>query len=489
MEKPTALFDRDQEWKALTSFVSNSASSLSLGVVSGRRRQGKTYLLQALTHVTGGFYFAAEESTEPESLTQLGRALADYLQTPGQFVFESWADAMNELIKHCAGRTIVIDEFPYLLKSSPALPSVIQHVIDQSSHPWDTDHQDSNSSSTQLILCGSAMSVMGTLLSGTAPLRGRASLELIVKPFDYRTAAEFWQVKPRLAALLHSTVGGTPAYRTRYVNFQRPETVDEFDQWIVDHVLDNSAPLYREARYLIASEAGIRDTSIYHAVLGAITAGRHTRSGIADHCGKQASDLTHSLSVLEDCDLISSQPDAFKPSRRLFHINEPLITFYESVMRPAWSRLELGQAEAVWQESATKFHSQVLGPHFEKLCRTFTASSDRFGTVPATVTAGTLTDQSTRSAIEVDVVALSAAEPNRPRQVLCLGEAKWGKTMDRHHLARLTRVRDLLAAKKYDVSQTHLTCFSASGFTSELVETAKRDPFISLLDIADLYQG
>lgn len=86
-------------------------------------------------------------------------------------------------------------------------------------------------------------------------------------------------------------------------------------------------------------------------------------------------------------------------------------------------------------------------------------------------------------------MAMSAAEPYRPRQVLCLGEATWGRTMDRHHVARLARVRDLLAAKKCDVSQTHLACFSARGFSPDLVDAAKHDPYISLISIDDLYQG
>ena len=58
------------------------------------------------------------------------------------------------------------------------------------------------------------MAVMGGLLSGGAPLRGRASLELVIGPFGYRDAANFWGISdPRLAVLVHSIVGGTPASR------------------------------------------------------------------------------------------------------------------------------------------------------------------------------------------------------------------------------------------------------------------------------------
>ncbi|MDA1366185.1 AAA family ATPase [Glycomyces algeriensis] len=482
MDKPSSLFARDREWRALDQFVNNPVPDLSLGIVSGRRRQGKTFLLQTLVKATGGFYFAAEEATESESLSRFGQALADYLEVPGTFEFTSWRQAFDQVLERCHGRTVVIDEFPYLLNASPPLASVIQHQVDSREQPW------KDGGRARLILCGSAMSVMGGLLGGTAPLRGRASLELIVKPFDYRTAAGFWNAdEPRLATLLHSITGGTPAYKTRFVGHQVPEGLERFDQWVIDRVLNKESPLYHEGRYLIASEGNIRNASLYHAVLGAIAAGKHTRSGIAAHCGRQASDLTHALSVLEDCGLIRIEPDAFKANRHLFRINEPLIVFYEAIMRPAWSRLELGQAEAVWSESRSRFGSQVMGPHFEGLCRSYTATNDRFGAFPSEVSSGTITDQVSRTPIEVDVVATAAAESDRPKRILCLGEAKWGTRMDLYHLSRLARVRELLASK-YDVSGAALACFSAAGFSDDLVAAAAGDSRIHLIGLDDLYR-
>jgi hypothetical protein len=67
---------------------------------------------------------------------------------------------------------------------------------------------------------------MGRLLSGfsgAAPLRGRAGLELVVHPFGYRDAARSWGISdPKLAVLVHSLVGGTPAYRRELVREDTP---------------------------------------------------------------------------------------------------------------------------------------------------------------------------------------------------------------------------------------------------------------------------
>jgi uncharacterized protein len=47
--KPPDMFDRDEEWAALSRFAADERPGATLGVVSGRRRQGKTFLLDALT--------------------------------------------------------------------------------------------------------------------------------------------------------------------------------------------------------------------------------------------------------------------------------------------------------------------------------------------------------------------------------------------------------------------------------------------------------
>ena len=138
---------------------------------------------------------------------------------------------------------------------------------------------------------------MGGLLSGSAPLRGRAGLELIVHPFGYRDAARFWDITdPKLAVLVHSVAGGTPAYRRELLREDTPADLADFDPWVIRTVLNPQTPLFREARYLLAEETEIRDPSLYHSVLGpspreitppaespAISAGSPTRSRIP--CG------------------------------------------------------------------------------------------------------------------------------------------------------------------------------------------------------------
>src|ERR1700678_1221459 len=78
-DKPDDMFDRDVEWMELAAFADDERPGATLGIVSGRRRQGKTFLLRALCEATGGFYFAADEATDSDSLHQIGAALGEHL--------------------------------------------------------------------------------------------------------------------------------------------------------------------------------------------------------------------------------------------------------------------------------------------------------------------------------------------------------------------------------------------------------------------------
>src|SRR5882757_2437726 len=92
------MFDRDFEWSALTRFIADPQPGATLGVVSGRRRQGKTFLLDAACRATGGFCFGAPEAVDAESLRRFSSALTEHVGPASPFHFADWAEAVDALL-------------------------------------------------------------------------------------------------------------------------------------------------------------------------------------------------------------------------------------------------------------------------------------------------------------------------------------------------------------------------------------------------------
>ncbi|WP_223167100.1 ATP-binding protein [Nonomuraea sp. SYSU D8015] len=484
--KPADMFDRTWEWTQLTNFVFDEQPGAKLGVVSGRRRQGKTFLLDALCEATGGFYFAATEVVSAEeSRRQLGEALGRHIGAPGPIHLTNWDDALDSLLALGKDRPIpvVLDEFPYTVRGAQELPSMIQRALS----PRRRERRESRA---RILLCGSSISFMGNLLTGSAPLRGRAGMELTVPTFDFRLAREFWGLDdPRLAALVYLVLGGTPAYKTEYLGGAAPARVEDFDAWVIEHVLNPVSPLFREVRFLLAEDPTLRDTGLYHTVLAAVAEGNCTRGSIASRLERKATDISHHLTVLAGAGLLTSEPDAFRQNRSTYRITEPLVRFYHAIMRPAYGALERvrpGRTERIWKGARPRFRSAVAGPVFEDMCKTWArdmAAEETLGGLATDVLSGVVYDTSSRTSHEVDVVSM-----DEDKNLLAIGEAKWGDTLGMAHLERMEKIAATLKTRGQEPKVILL--FSAAGFMPALQDAAaKSGGRVQLVDLQRLYAG
>ncbi|MCI4370818.1 MAG: ATP-binding protein, partial [Thermoplasmata archaeon] len=278
--RPPDLFDRQQEWAELSAFVSDPTPGLRIGIVYGRRRQGKSYPLRRLAAATGGFYYQALEHEPAQALTELGDRLGTHLGV-GRLALASWDEAVSSLRQLAPHRTgalgraplgatplgegstvagpavAILDEFPYLLERSPELPSLLQRAVDRS--------REENWPAVRLILCGSAISVMAGLLEGQGALRGRVQTNLLMRPFSYLDSRRFWDIAdPRLALRVDAILGGTPGYRELVRSV--PSSLENFDRWVVDEVLSPASPLFHEDEWLLGEQRGMENRALYLSV-------------------------------------------------------------------------------------------------------------------------------------------------------------------------------------------------------------------------------
>ena len=488
IERPADVFNREAEWRDLAAFAISPTRRLNVGLVYGRRRQGKSFLLRALTARTEGVYHQALEEERAGALERFGARLAERTElSGGRFAIRDWEEGFAALLRTAEGRqplVVVLDEFPYLLRGSPELPSLIQRLAD--------DTAATRGPAVRLILCGSAMSVMTSLLSGARALRGRATLDLVLDPFDYRAARSFWEIEQvDLAFQVHAILGGTPGYRDLLEG--GPRSTRALARWLAAGVLNPSHALFREADYLLAEEPGITDRGLYNSVLAAIARGDRTPGKVAAALGRDEGALRHPLRMLEEARLIARDQDVLLQRRPQLRVTDPILRFHHAIVRTNLAPLEERRAAEVWTSAADTFSSQVLGPHFEEMARTWTArhASERtMGGRVERVGMTVLNDREERTRHQVDVVALGPGGRRR-KTVRLLGEAKGSvRPMTAGDLRRLERVRSLLStAGRADVSTARLALFARSGFTDDLLREAGRRTDVELIDLHRLYEG
>jgi hypothetical protein len=484
--RPPRLFDRETEWADLAGFFDARPGVPRLGLVYGRRRQGKSFMLESLVDAAGGFYYQALEETRSPALERFAAALASFAGLPEWAAgrVPDWQAAIRAVVEQAAGRPIVIDEFPYLLRESPELPSAIQAVYDGA--------RSGRFPSFRLVLCGSALSVMSQLLTGSKALRGRAMLDMPVRSFDFREARAFWGIAdPEIAFLVHAVVGGRAGYRD-LLGGATPPSVDKLGDWLAAGVLNPSHALFREAEYLLSEDPSLVDRALYRSIIAAIALGEATRRGVANTLGRPETALDHSLNQLERGQFIIRDADLLRPNRPLLRVADPLLRFHFAIQRPDLARFELRQTRAAWTAAEPRFRSNVLGPHFEALAREWTrryAARRTLGGRPRAVGFVQVNDPQVKQAYELDVVAMAEEKEGGAPAILAIGEAK---SSDRPRglgdLGRLVRLRSLLA-RRADVTRTRLLLFGRSGFQPELIEAALRLPDVELVDLARLYDG
>ena len=123
-------------------------------VVYGRRRVGKTALINEFCKDKPTVFFSALNASDKENLEALSKAIyeKDHPGMDSAPVYQSFDAAFDE-ITHMAEKerlVFVIDEYPYLAKANKSISSRLQHIID---HTW-------KNGQLYLILCGSSMIFM-----------------------------------------------------------------------------------------------------------------------------------------------------------------------------------------------------------------------------------------------------------------------------------------------------------------------------------------
>lgn len=372
---------------------------------------------------------------------------------------------------------LVFDEIGYLVEHLPAFPSLLQRALDRRPRP-----------TRPILLSGSSQAVMQSLTASGQPLRGRASLELVLSAFNFRDASAFWNVpSSKVAVLLWSVVGGTPGYR-ELCDEQPPGSERQFPDWLARYILSPSAALHREGRIVVVEEAGLAEPASHWAVLSAISSGATSRSAIAEATGRPSTSLGNSLSILTGSGLIARHDDPLHRRRSSYRVDEPIVTTWKELVEPIERRVLHGDPHRLFDDIEAPLHARVVGPAFEQLIRDWAmhyATPETLGGIVTSVGASLLgRSASAPNAAQLDLVAIERDSGGRA-VIRALGEAKHrNRPTGVGELRRLETLRDRL-----DVPEAKLLLACDAGFDRELLRLNRSRGDVELVDADRLLYG
>ena len=298
------FYGRKTELNALNTLY--ESGKFEFAVVYGRRRVGKTMLLNEFCIGKKVIFFTGIEASVPENLSQLSQTVLEYTGGPDS-IFESFEKVFSYVDALAQKERIVfiIDEYPYLVKADPSIPSLLQKHID---HAW-------KSSKLMLILCGSSMSFMENQVLGyKSPLYGRKTSQLKIQPFNFfESRALCSNFSSEQQAILYGALWGVPEYYT-HINVKK-----DLNANLTDFFFKPGGRLFEEPLNLLKQE--MRTPATYNAVITAIAQGASRLNEISTKAGLETGATSNVLSSLMELGIVRREiPATEKNSRKTIYV-------------------------------------------------------------------------------------------------------------------------------------------------------------------------
>ena len=442
-------------------------------VIYGRRRVGKTTLIKEFLKKKTAFYFLATEELESQSMKRLAGVVArttknSYLQNAA---FTDWLDLFQVIADYKTEekKVLVIDEFPYLVKTNPAFPSILQNA-------WDEILKDSN---VMLILSGSLIGMMQKhTLSYDSPLYGRRTAQMRLAPLPFTDIYAVHKMPFEQAVEQYAVTGGVP----KYLEFFEDDR--GLEEQLKDAVLSKSGFLYEEPNFLLKSE--FLTAVNYFSIIRAIADGNHKLGKIAGVLGQETSALTPYLSTLSDLGFIEkktpvTEKNPEKSRKGLYFILDNFIRFWFHYVYPYKGELELDNMQIVLDEIRKDFVEKFVAFAYEDICKNIFADLCKNGTisfVPSRIGSYWLNDFDVDT--EIDVMAI-----DHQNKRIFAGECKYhAKPVDVSVYFALKKKVDGIAEirKAYQGYDVIFGVFSKSSFTQRMLDTAKDNTGLILIN-------
>ena len=445
------------------------SDKFEFAVIYGRRRVGKTALINRFISDKRAIYFMGVESNSKQNLENFSKNIVEFeTGIQAETAFTSFQAALEYVFKLAERNRLIlaIDEYPYVARASKSLASTLQLLIDK--------YKDR--SKLMLILCGSLMSYMEDhVLVYKAPLYGRRTSQMKILPFDFAdTCRYFKNFSGEDKAMVYGMVGGTPQYL-----LQMDDKMSVEDN-IKNTFLNPISSLFEEPENLLKQE--VREPALYNAIITAIATGASRMAEISAKVGEDTSVCATYLKNLMALGLIKREaPYGEKTSRKsIYAIDDNMFRFWYRFVPENHSMIGRGAADLVYKQ-IEPYLSDYMGKVFEEICKQYLWKLLLSGESPVQfreLGCWWGTDPSTRSQAEIDIMG------EQDKDTALFGECKWtNEKVDAGVLETLVG-----RSKIFHYSKVHLYLFAKSGFTRGCMEAANTMENVTLVQYKNIME-
>ncbi len=439
-------------------------------VIYGRRRVGKTALINEFCKDKPTIFFSALNASSEENLIALSKAIYEkqYGGAGVAPVFQNYDAALSEITRLSEQDRLVfvIDEYPYLAKAEESISSRLQHVID---HIW-------QNGKLFLILCGSSMSFMEYQVLGyESPLYGRRTAQFKIQALTYKEITAFHpNLNKEQQALLYGITGGIP----HYIN--KLEIENDIDAALMENLFNSSGYLFEEPENLLKQE--LREPAMYNSVISAIAGGASKLNEIATKVGVETGICVKYMKVLQELGILKREtPVTEKQSKKtIYLICDNFFRFWYRFVPQNVSAIQSGRIEAIYDIAMKQYFSNYMGLVFEQMCREYLIRYEtNLPILLSEVGQWWGTNARTRKEVQIDIVGT----PIEGKEYI-IGSCKYKN--EPVGVDELELLKEYAAVFGYG-TRYHYYIFSKSGFTRGLKELEEQGE-VRLVSLERLYK-
>ena len=345
---------------------------MSFSLIYGRRRVGKSELVKETLRCANekSIYFECKQVAEESNVASLSAIVSDVMGLPklGYTDIESLLDyifklAVNEKL------ILVLDEYPYLRESVKGLDSILQSLVDRYRE----------SSKLKVIILGSYVEIMRSLLEHSNPLYGRVDLTIDLKQMDYYESALFYpEFSPEDKVRIYSVFGGIPYYN-RLIDDKKSVRDN-----MIDLIASSVARLENEVSMYLSAEISkiINANEVFEALARGYSRYSDILSQSHVSSGPTLIDVLDKLIKMEVVVKTAPINDPNNKRKAGYQIADNLSLFYYRYIFKYLSQMKIMDSSVFFSKYIEKDFEENYVPHqFEEICKQYLIRENKAGNI------------------------------------------------------------------------------------------------------------